>query len=53
MNGVIRAYPAIVVCTYDIPKLAGVSLMEGGLRHHPITIMGHRIVRQNPYYLAA
>jgi len=53
VNAVVRAYPAVVVCTYDIPRLGGLSLMEGGLRNHPITIMGRRIVRDNRFYLAA
>jgi len=53
VNQVVRAYPVAVVCTYDVTKLAGLSLMEGGLRSHPITIMGNRIVRENPFYLAA
>ena len=53
VNAVVRSYPAVVVCTYDIPRLGGLSLMEGGLRNHPITIMGNRIVRENPFYLAA
>ncbi len=53
VNAVVRAYPAVVVCAYDVSKLGGISVMDGGLRTHPITIMGHRIVRQNPFYLAA
>ena len=53
VNAVVRSYPAVVVCTYDIPRLTGLSLMEGGLKNHPITIMGDRIVRENPFYLAA
>lgn len=53
VNAVVRTYPAVVVCTYDVPRLGGLSLMDGGLRNHPITIMGHRIHRQNPFYLAA
>lgn len=53
VNAVVRAYPAVVVCTYDIPRLGGLSLMEGGLRNHQITIMGPRVVRDNPFYLAA
>jgi MEDS: MEthanogen/methylotroph, DcmR Sensory domain len=53
VNAVVRAYPAVVVCTYDLPNLGGLSVMEGGLRNHPIMIMGTRIVRDNPFYLAA
>lgn len=53
VNQVVRAYPVAVVCTYDVSKLGGLSLMDGGLRTHPITIIGNRIVRENPFYLAA
>ena len=53
INQVVRAYPIAVVCTYDISRLGGVSVMEGGLRNHPITIMGSRVIRENPFYLAA
>ncbi len=53
VNQVVRAYPIAVVCTYDVKKLGGLSLMEGGLRNHPITIMGDRIVRESPFYFAA
>lgn len=53
VNDVVRAYPIAVVCTYDIPRLGGLSLIDGGLRSHPIAIMGNRIVRENPFYRAA
>ena len=53
VNAVVRAYPAVVVCTYDMPNLGGLSIMKGGFRNHPITIMGTRIDRDNPFYLAA
>jgi hypothetical protein len=53
VNQVVRAYPIAVVCTYDVSKLGGLSLIDGGLRTHPITIIGNRIVRENPFYLAA
>jgi len=53
VNAVVRGYPAVVVCTYDIPKLPAYSVMEGGFRNHPITILGNRIVRDNPFYFAA
>jgi hypothetical protein len=53
VNQVVRSYPVAVVCTYDVSRLGGVSVMEGGLRNHPITIMGSRVIRENPFYLAA
>ena len=53
VNQVVRAYPIAVVCTYDVASLGGLSLIEGGLRSHPIAIIGKRIARENPFYLAA
>lgn len=53
VNLVVRAYPAVVICTYDVLRLPGRSLIDGGLRRHPITILGDRVVRQNPFYMAA
>jgi hypothetical protein len=53
VNQVVRAYPAVVICTYDVLRLPGSSLIDGGLRSHPITILGDRVVRQNPFYAAA
>jgi len=53
VNQVVRAYPAVIMCTYDVVRLPGLSLIEGGLRAHPITIMDDKVVRQNPFYKAA
>lgn len=53
VNQVVRDYPIAVVCTYDVSRLGGLSLMDGGLRNHPIAIIGERVVRENPFYLAA
>jgi hypothetical protein len=53
VNEIVSAYPAVVICTYDVLGLPGRSLIDGGLRAHPITILGNHVVRHNPFYLAA
>ena len=53
VNQVVRSYPAVIICTYDVGRLPGRNLIDGGLRTHPITILGDRVVRQNPFYVAA
>ena len=53
VNQVVGSYPVVVVCTYDVPSLGGLSLIEGGLRSHPIAVIGDRVVRDNPFYIAA
>ena len=53
INQVVGVYPAVVICTYDVPRLDGRIVIDGGLRKHPITILAKQIVRANPFYLAA
>lgn len=53
VNEIISAYPAVIICTYDVLRLPGRSLIDGGLRAHPITILDNRVVRHNPFYVAA
>lgn len=53
VNDVARAYPAVIVCTYDVRRLPGLSLVEGGLRMHPMTVLGDNLVRNNPFFRAA
>jgi hypothetical protein len=40
INEIVSAYPAVVICTYDLLGLPGRSLIDGGLRARPITILG-------------
>ena len=53
VNDIVRAYPAVIICTYDVLGLSGRSLIDGGLRAHPVTILDDRIIRDNPFYMAA
>ena len=53
VNQVVRAYPAVIVCTYDMLRLPGLSLVRGGLQQHPITVLGTQLLENNPYYQAA
>ncbi len=50
VNQVVTAYPAVIVCTYGVPTLAGPRLIYGGLLAHPITIIQGRVVRDSPFY---
>jgi MEDS: MEthanogen/methylotroph, DcmR Sensory domain/Putative zinc-finger len=53
VNKVAKVYPAVIVCTYDVLRLAGPNLIDGGLGAHRITVLGDRIVRNNPFFVAA
>lgn len=51
VNDVVTQYPAVIVCTYGIPRLAGPSLIYGGLQTHPLTVIDGGPVLPNPHYL--
>ncbi len=36
VNDVVTSYPAVIICTYAIPALAGPTLIYGGLQTHPL-----------------
>jgi MEDS: MEthanogen/methylotroph, DcmR Sensory domain len=46
VNGVVTSYPAVIVCTYDVPILPGPTLIYGGLRSHPVAVLDGRVVRR-------
>ncbi len=50
VNEVVTAYPAVIVCTYGVPTLAGASLIYGGLQAHPQVVLDGDVV-DNPFYL--
>ena len=52
VNNVVTAYPAVIVCTYGVPTLAGRGLIYGGLLTHPISIIGGRVIRDSPFYVS-
>ncbi|AFM20575.1 hypothetical protein Mycch_5971 (plasmid) [Mycolicibacterium chubuense NBB4] len=49
LNSVLRDYPAVIVCLYELGRFSGDLLVEV-LKTHPKVILGG-IVLENPYYL--
>ncbi|MGI8609630.1 MAG: MEDS domain-containing protein [Candidatus Dormibacteria bacterium] len=52
VNEVVTSYPAVIVCTYGVPKLGGNRLLYGGLQTHPVIWLDDRTVADNPFYVA-
>ncbi len=50
VTGAAKAFPAVIVCMYDVHRLAGRVVVNGGLATHPITVCGN-VMRVNPYYV--
>jgi hypothetical protein len=46
----VKAYPAVVVCTYNTEKLPGPILIFAGIQTHPLTILGTTLC-ENPHYV--
>ena len=38
VNAAVRAYPAVIICTYGVPTLNGNQLIQGGLGTHPVIL---------------
>jgi hypothetical protein len=51
VNEVVTRYPAVIVCTYAIPALAGPTLIYGGLQTHPLVGVDQGRVVANPMAL--
>ncbi|MDQ6711459.1 MAG: MEDS domain-containing protein [Candidatus Dormibacteraeota bacterium] len=51
VNEVVTAYPAVIICTYGVPKLPGTSLIYGGLRTHPLVALEGGAFEPNPFYV--
>jgi hypothetical protein len=50
VNEVVTGYPAVIVCTYGVPRLGGNRLLYGGLQTHPVVWLDDRTVADNPFY---
>ncbi len=48
VNDVVTAYPAVIICTYAIPALAGPTLIYGGLQTHPLVAIDQGRFVPNP-----
>lgn len=44
VNGAIEAYPAVIICTYGVPRLNGRQLVEGGVGKHPVVLLDDRVL---------
>jgi hypothetical protein len=50
VNDVVTAYPAVIICTYGVPRLSGDQLISGGLETHRVVMKDGRTVA-NPFYV--
>ena len=51
VNNVVTSYPAVIICTYGVPRLRGQTLLYGGLETHPIIFLNDLTVQGNPFYV--
>jgi len=51
VNEVVTAYPAVIICTYGVPKLPGTSLIYGGLQTHSRAAFDGGSFETNPFYV--
>lgn len=51
VNNAVLAYPAVIICTYGVPKLSGRQLIEGGLVTHPMVFLNDRVLRGSALYV--
>ena len=48
VTGAAKAFPAVVVCMYDVETLSGRVIVNGGVATHGISVCGN-MMRVNPY----
>ena len=51
VNAAVRAYPAVVICTYGVPTLSGNQLIHGGLSTHPVIFLDDNALTGSPLYV--
>jgi hypothetical protein len=51
VNQAVMAYPAVIICTYGVPRLTGRQLIEGGLGTHPVVFLNGRTLQGSPLYI--
>ncbi len=51
VNAAVFSYPAVIICTYGVPKLTGKQLIYGGLMTHPIVFLNDRVLSGGPLYV--
>lgn len=52
MNAAVLAYPAVIICTYGVPRLNGRQLVGGGLSTHSVIFLNNRVLTGNPFFVA-
>lgn len=52
VNQAVMAFPAVIICTYGVPRLSGRQLVEGGLGRHPVVFLNDRVLHGSPLYVA-
>ena len=50
VNDAVMAYPAVIVCTYGVPRLSGRQLVAGGLGMPPVVFLNNRVLDRSPLY---
>ena len=50
VNAAVAAYPAVVICTYGVPRLSGQQLIHGGLMTHPVVFLNDRVLENSPLF---
>ena len=51
VNAAVLAYPAVIICTYGVPRLNGRQLVEGALGNHPVVFLNDRVLEGSPLYV--
>lgn len=46
----VRNLPSVVLCAYDVRRLSGRQLLQGGLECHPLTLR-HTSLRHNEHHV--
>lgn len=50
VNAAVLAYPAVIICTYGVPRLNGPQLIHGGLGAHPVIFLDERVLTGSPLF---
>lgn len=51
VNRAVRAYPAVVICTYGVPTLSGSQLIHSGLTTHSVIFLNDRQLTGSTLYV--
>jgi hypothetical protein len=51
VNVAVLSYPAVIICTYGVPRLSGEQLIHGGLMTHPVVFLNDLALESSPFYM--